>query len=175
MRCLRRRLLPLLLAVIPECPQRLDDGGERSSDEVIDLLYRQTVSCGFHMGVDNVAAYELSSPSEVVSLQLRVETEKLPLGLTLVRDLLLRSRLDPARVELVGRRLLKLLEERVHDSSNVMFILLRREMLAQQSLKNCFDHFGMRRLLEEALEDPEALAQELSTLRDALCEPKNVQ
>ena len=175
MRFLRRRLLPLLFAVIPECPQRLDDGSERSSDEVIDLLYTQTVSCGLHMGVDDVAPYQLGSPSEVVSLRLRVEREKLLLGLTFVRDLLRRSRLDPARVALVGRRLLKLLEERVHDSSNVMFILLRRQMLAPKSLKNCFDHFGMRKLLEEALQDPEALAQELSTLRDVLCEPKNMQ
>ena len=161
--------------MLPECPQRLDDGGERSSDEVIDLLYTQTVSSGFHMGVGDVAAYQLSSPSEVASLQLRVERDKLMQGLTIVRDVLVRSRLDPARVASVGNRLLKLLEERVHDSSNVMFILLRRQMLAQESLKNCFDHFGTRKLLEEALQDPEALARELSALRDVLCEPKNVQ
>ena len=56
-----------------------------------------------------------------------------------------------------------------------MFILLRRQMLEQKSMENCFDHFGMRRLLEEALRDPEALAKELSALRDDLCQPENVQ
>lgn len=79
--------------------------------------------------------------------------------------------MDSTRVVSVGSRLLKLLEERVHDSSNVMFILLRRQMLEQKSMENCFDHFGMRRLLEEALRDPEALAKELSALRDDLCQP----
>lgn len=63
----------------------MDDGSERSSEEVIDLLYRETVSSGFHMGIGNVAAYQLSDPSEVASLQLRVEREKLMKGLTIVR------------------------------------------------------------------------------------------
>ena len=175
---LNTSLLPILFASITECPQILSNGTVRTSDEVIDLLYTQTLSCSFQLGVNPTSAYQPNRSCEVASFQLRVEKENLNQGLQLMHDVLLCSDLHSERVFSAISKVLKLLEERVHNGDNVAEILLRRLVLSEESNYNCFDQIHMRcwlQTLNTENDTHESLLQSLEALRVKLCDASHIQ
>lgn len=176
---MRDSLLPILFASIIECPQTLSDGTVRTSDEVIDLLYTQTLSCLFQLGVSPTSAYQPNRSCEVASFQLRVEREKVNQGLQLMHDVLLCSHIDGDRVFSAVSKIIKLLEERVHNGDNVAEILLRRLVLTEESNYNCFDQIHMRCMFQNLITEYEtqrnSLIQSLDSLRTKLCDASNIQ
>ena len=175
---MNNRLLPILFASVTECPQILPDGTMRSSDEVIDMLYTETLSCSFQLGVEPTAAYQPNRLCEVASFQLRVARDKLNQGLQLLHDVLLCSDLHSDRIFSVLSKIMKLLEERVHNGDNVAEILLRRLVLSEESNYNCFDQIHMRCLVKALNDDEsqhESLLQSLEALRVKLCDASHIQ
>ena len=140
-----KRLLPLLLVRLLECPLRCASGEVRSSEAVIDFIYRHTTSSELHLGIRACAGYEVNRFCELVKLSVEVEADQIPLGLKLLFDLLRNSFVTAERLLITAERTVKLLEEQVHDGDNVCGILARRQTLSETSCYNCFDHVLLRR------------------------------
>lgn len=174
-----RRLLPLLFASIVESPQRLDNGTFRSSSEVIDHLYMHTLSCSFHLGVDSAATYQPNRACETASLQLRVDREKTEFALQMMHEILVCSQLASDRVFIAASKILKLLEDKVHDGDNVAMILLRRLLLTEESNYNTFDQIRMRLLFDEVVHEfstkKESILQTLEHIRNKVCDASNIR
>lgn len=135
-----KRLLPLLLVSLLECPQRRADGSVASSEEVIDFVYRHTTSCEFHLGLRSCAGFEVNRFCELAKLSVEVEAASAALGVQLLFGLLQRSFVTAERLLIATERTAKLLEEQVRDGDNVCGILTRRLTLGEASCYNCFDH-----------------------------------
>lgn len=179
MTMMTNRLLPLLFASLVECPQQLENGQIRSSHEVIDHLYMNTLSCLFQLGVSPIGTYQPNHGCETASLQIRVEREKALFALQMMHELLVCSQMDGERVLIAASKILKLLDEKVHDGDNVAMILLRRLLLTEESNYNTFDHIRMRLMLEELVKDyatrQESLLQTLEAMRSKLCDASNIR
>ena len=144
-----KRLLPILLSCLEECPQRRSDGSLRPREEVIDTLYRSTVSHSLQLGVQEAEGYSPNRDCEGVSLLMEVAGDALERGLELAEDVLVHSEVDEESVHRVLARVAKLLEEQVHGGEAVSMALLRRLMLREDSNYNCFDPVGVAGHCEE--------------------------
>ena len=138
-----------------------------------------TLSCSFHLGVNSASSYQPNQACETASLQLRVDREKTEFALQMMHEILVCSKLDSDQVLIAASRILKLLEERVHDSDNVAIILLRRLLLTDESNYNAFDQIRMRLLLEEIVHQfsvkKETIMQTLEQIRGKLFEASNIR
>ena len=138
-----------------------------------------TLSCSFHLGVDSASTYQPNRACETASLQLRVDREKTELALQMMHEILVCSQFDSDRVLIAASKILKLLEERVHDGDNVAMILLRRLLLTDESNYNAFDQIRMRLLLEEIVDQfstkKESIVQTLEQIRGKLCEASAIR
>lgn len=95
-----------------------------------------------------------------------------------MHDVLLCSDLHSERVFSAISKVLKLLEERVHNGDNVAEILLRRLVLSEESNYNCFDQIHMRcwlQTLNTENDTHESLLQSLEALRVKLCDASHIQ
>lgn len=137
-----KRLLPILLSCLEECPQRCSDGSLRPREEVIDALYRDTVSHSLQVGVQTTEGYSPNRDCEGVSLLLEVPGASMERGLELAENVLAHSEVEEESVHRVLARVAKLLEEQVHGGEAVGMALLRRLMLREASNYNCFDPVG---------------------------------
>ena len=144
-----KRLLPILLSCLEECPQRRADGSLRPREEVIDALYRDTVSHSLQLGVQEAEGYSPNRDCEGASLLLEVPGEALERGLELAEDVLVHGEVEAESVHRVLARAAKQLEEQVHGGEAVSMALLRRLMLREESNYNCFDPVRVGRGADE--------------------------
>ena len=97
----------------------------------------------------------------------------------MMHELLVCSQMDGERVLIAASKILKLLDEKVHDGDNVAMILLRRLLLTEESNYNTFDHIRMRLMLEELVKEyatkQESLLQTLEVMRSKLCDASNIR
>lgn len=135
-----KRLLPLVLTSVLECPEYKNETLIRSSEEKIDYLYRATLRNGCHLGVDTRAGYEVGRGCETMRLFLEMEGSDVDAGLNLLFGLMFYSRFTPQRVLIAAQRTMKLLDDQVHDGENICAVLARRMILTDESCYNCFDH-----------------------------------
>lgn len=129
----------MLFLSLLESPQQLPDGTAFSSDQVIDLLYRETVALSMQAGVQPAPGYLPTRFGETASLRVCVRRERVARGLELLRHLLLHSVFTEERVAAVVHRLQKLLEDAVHDDGSIALLLLRRQLFRSEASFNCLD------------------------------------
>ena len=184
-----KRLLPVLLSCLEECPQRDADGSLRTHEEVIDILHRDTVSHSLQVGVRATQSYTPNRNCEGVSYLMEVEGNCMERCLELMENVLVRSVLDADAVHSVLSRVVKLLDDQVHSGDVIAAVLLRRMILTDDSTYNCLDYVSesgcgnaqvrMKNLLTELCEQwdarKEQCIRELEALRQKLVEPNNIQ
>ena len=139
-----KRLLPVLLSCLEECPQRDSNGSLRTREEVIDILHRDTVSHSLQVGVKATQSYSPNRNCEGVSYLMEVEGTCMEHCLELMENVLASSVLEEGAVHSVLSRIVKLLDDQVHSSDVITAVLLRRMILSDDSNYNCFDYVSER-------------------------------
>lgn len=124
-------LLPTLLECIMDAPQVVD-GKTISSEEIIDIHYRDTVSLKSRIGLPGDSR-TFAAGLECCSFRVIVEGNQLEKGLSLLHNLLVHSYFTKECVEKVLVCNDKLLDEQNHDSDNIAVVLTRRMLLNQAS------------------------------------------
>lgn len=140
-------LLPTLLECMLEAPQEID-GTHLTSEEVIDIHYRETVSTLSRLSLPGESKV-FASGSECCSFKLVVEASQIERGLSLLRNILVHSYFTKECVEKVLACNDKLMDERNHDNDNIALIIVRRLLLTSLSCHlNGYDTVGSSLLYE---------------------------
>lgn len=131
--CTERELviLPTLLECIMDAPQVVD-GKTITSEEIIDIHYRDTVSLKSRIGLPGNSR-TFAAGHECCSFRVIVEGNQLEKGLSLLHNLLVNSYFTKECVEKVLVCNDKLYDEQNHDSDNIAVVLTRRMLLNQAS------------------------------------------
>lgn len=124
-------LLPTLLECMVDAPQDID-GKHLTSEEVIDIHYRETVSTSSRVNLPGKSR-AFSSGFECCSFRIVIEADQLEKGLSLLRNILVNSQLTKECIEKVLVCNDKLLDESNHDNDNIALVLMRRLLLTPQS------------------------------------------
>ena len=131
--CTERELLflPIMMECLLDCPQMVN-GVKLSSEEVIDLHYKETETTESRLSIPGDSRY-FSSGLECVSFRVSVDGDQSEKGLSLLHNLLLNSIFTSDCVEKVLSCNDKLYDEKNHDNDRIALIMARRLLLKPSS------------------------------------------
>eukprot|EP01116_Phalansterium_solitarium_P016672 TRINITY_DN3923_c0_g2_i1.p1 TRINITY_DN3923_c0_g2~~TRINITY_DN3923_c0_g2_i1.p1 ORF type:complete len:1064 (+),score=371.04 TRINITY_DN3923_c0_g2_i1:1094-4285(+) len=174
-----RSYLELYLDIIFETPIERD-GQLVSHKEIVASLERDTVSYSNGLGIGG-ANFVCGLFSQLLVLELKLETSKYELGVCWLRELLWQTRFIPERLKIGITKLKNDIPKHKRDGEEVCEAGTRQMLFAPGSNHLACNFMHQQRFLKsllKRLEDPvDALkvCEEMDSFRAALCRPENIR